>query len=161
MSDTLRLLLALLDIAPEMNRMLGREWPRFRDELLCSFDASTRRIIGPRSIEIWMRYSNGCWRRPPPKWQELVRRAMQEALPAAPEGVVTRRAGASGEAVQPAAEDFTGVVMIPVFYGTDRARGGDAPMNYYTGKRGSPTFGVAGRYPARKRAVRTARTRAG
>ena len=32
MSDTLRLLLALLDIAPEMERLLRAEWPRFRDE---------------------------------------------------------------------------------------------------------------------------------
>jgi hypothetical protein len=34
MSDTLRLLLALLDIAPEMERLLGVEWSRLRDELL-------------------------------------------------------------------------------------------------------------------------------
>ena len=34
MSDTLQLILQLVDIAPVLERALGDEWPRFRDDLL-------------------------------------------------------------------------------------------------------------------------------
>jgi esterase/lipase superfamily enzyme len=139
MSDTLRLLLALLDIAPEMERLLGAEWTRFRDELFVlagrldrEDDAAAIRGILDALLERLLAEA-------PPEGQELVRRLMQE-----PDEAVTRRAGAREEAAQPAAEKIGGVVVIPVFYGTDRARGDDDALNnYYTGKRGSPTFGVA------------------
>jgi Alpha/beta hydrolase of unknown function (DUF900) len=141
MSDTLRLLLALLDIAPEMERLLGAEWPRFRDELLVlagrleqeddatgtDLDALIERLLAEA----------------PPEGQELVRRAMQEERPAEYDEAASRRDSAAGEVAQPAAEEIGGVVEIPVFYGTDRAQGGGGPKNYYTGKRGSSTFGIA------------------
>jgi esterase/lipase superfamily enzyme len=144
MPDTLRLLLALLDISPEMERLLGAAWPRFRDELLVlagrlnqedeaatiglDLDTLLAQLLEEASREV----------------QELVRRAMREALAGEPDEAVTRHGGAMGGAAQPAAEEIGAVVEIRVFYGTDRAHGGgDAPKNYYTGSRGSPTFGVA------------------
>jgi hypothetical protein len=107
MSDTLRLLLALLDIAPEMKRLLGAEWPRFRDELLVlagrleqeddatgtDLDALIERLLAEA----------------PPEGQELVRRAMQEERPAEYDEAAFRRDSATGEVAQPAAEEIGGV----------------------------------------------------
>src|SRR4051812_40011207 len=124
MSDTLRLLLALLDIAPEMKRLLGEEWPRFRDELLVlagSLNQEDNAAAIGRDLDTLL---ERLLAEAPPEGQELVRRAMLEALPAEPDEAVTRRAGAAEGAAQPAAEEIGGVVVIPVFYGTDRARGG-------------------------------------
>jgi esterase/lipase superfamily enzyme len=47
------------------------------------------------------------------------------------------------EIVRPDADEATGIVTIPVFYGTDRARGDDTPTNYFRGERGAPAFGIA------------------
>ena len=141
MSDTLRLLLALLDIAPELEQLLGAEWPRFRDELLVlagHLDREDDAAAIDRDLDALLEWLLA---EAPPEGQELVRRAMQEARPAEPDEAVTRRARVG--AAPPAAEEIGGVVVIPVFYGTDRARGGDTPKNYYTGKHGPPTFGVA------------------
>jgi esterase/lipase superfamily enzyme len=143
MSDTLRLLLALLDIAPDMQRLLGAEWPRLRDELLVLAGLLNREddaAVIDRDLDALL---ERLLEEAPPEGQELVRHAMQEALPAGSNEAVTRHTRVIVEAAQPTAEEIGGVVVIPVFYGTDRARGGDTPQDYYTGKRGSPTFGVA------------------
>ena len=143
MSDTIRLLLALLDIAPEMERLLGAEWPLVRDELLVLSGRLDREddqgAIGRDLDALLERLLTDA----PPERQELIRRAMQEALPAESAEAVTRGGIPVGGAAQSAAEEIGGVLKIPVFYGTDRAYGNNAPKNYYTGKRGSPTFGVA------------------
>src|SRR5262249_29828768 len=47
-------------------------------------------------------------------------------------------------AAAPVAEKPSGTVVIPVFYGTDRARGeNDTPARYYCGTRGPRSFGIA------------------
>ena len=144
MSDTLRLLLALLDIAPEMEMLLGEKWLRFRDELLvlagrlqqegdaAAIGRDLDELLGRLLVEA------------PPEGQKSVKSAMTKALPAQLKEPVIRRGRTTIVATKQAAEEIGGVVVIPVFYGTDRARGDDdAPKNYYTGERGSPTFGVA------------------
>jgi esterase/lipase superfamily enzyme len=139
MSDTLRLLLALLEIAPEMERLLGADWLGFRDDLLGlvgRLDQEDGAAAIGRDLDALIAQ---LLVQAPLEGQELVRHAMQEALSGEADEGVTRRG-----VPQAAAEEIGGVVVIPVFYATDRARGDDdIPHNYYTGKRGSPTFGVA------------------
>ncbi|SEP45294.1 Esterase/lipase superfamily enzyme [Rhodospirillales bacterium URHD0017] len=142
MSDTLRLLLALLELAPQLERLFGAEWPRFRDDLLVLAGRLDREddaaSIGQDLDELLGRLLAEA----PPEGQDLVRRAMQETQE--PEESATRRGGATIEFAPPPAEQIEHVVVIPVFYGTDRARGpDDGPKTYYTGKRGSPAFGIA------------------
>lgn len=146
MSDTLRLLLALLDLGPRLNTLLGDRWPAHRDELLelagrasrgddpdelrRALDALVQRLLAEAPAA------------------ELVRRAVQTTAPAATKEVVVRRGRVSpppvaSEVVRPSTDEVTGVVAIPVFYGTDRARGDDTPANYFRGERGAPAFGIA------------------
>jgi esterase/lipase superfamily enzyme len=143
MSDTLRLLLALLDLGPQLENLLGGKWPAYRDELLelagraghdddqgelrHGLDALVQRLLAEEPAA------------------ELVRRAIPQPAPA-PE-IVIRRGRVSpplvSEIVRPDADEATGIVTIPVFYGTDRARGDDTPANYFRGARGVPAFGIA------------------
>jgi esterase/lipase superfamily enzyme len=143
MSDTLRLLLALLDLGPELENLLGGKWPVYRDELLelagraghdddqselrHGLDALVQRLLAEEPAA------------------ELVRRAIPQPAPA-PE-IVIRRGRVSppvvSEIVRPDSDEATGIVTIPVFYGTDRARGDDTPANYFRGARGAPAFGIA------------------
>jgi esterase/lipase superfamily enzyme len=140
MSDTLRLLLALLDLGPQLENLLGGKWPAYRDDLLelagraghCdgpgddpgelrrALDALVQRLLAEAPAA------------------GLVRRAVQETEPAPAKEIVVRRGR-----VRPSADEATGIVTIPVFYGTDRARGDDTPANYYRGARGTPAFGIA------------------
>ncbi|WP_136623570.1 alpha/beta hydrolase [Bradyrhizobium centrolobii] len=143
MSETLRLLLALLDLGPRLKDLLGDKWPTYSDELLelagragrgddpaelrRTLDALVQRLLAETPAA------------------ELVRRAMQPAAPTISTETVVRRGRVPlpSQVVRPSTDDVTGIVTIPVFYGTDRARGGDAPASYYTGRRGEPAFGVA------------------
>jgi esterase/lipase superfamily enzyme len=144
MSDTLRMLLALLDIAPEMERLLGAKWPFFRDQLLVlagRLDQEEDAAAIGRDLDALL---ERLLTETPPEAQQLIRHTMRETLAAGPKAAVTRRGRAAPEPTQPPAEISAGIVVIPVFYGTDRARGDDnSPTNYYIGKRGSPAFGVA------------------
>ncbi|MER9702216.1 alpha/beta hydrolase [Mesorhizobium sp. M0146] len=143
MSETLRLLLALLDIAPEMKRLLKAEWPTFRDELLVlagRLDHEDDTAAIGRELDALL---ERVLAEAPPEGQKLVRRAMQEVFSAEQNEPVMRRADPAQKVAEAAADEIGGVVVVPVFYGTDRARGDEAPKSYYTGKRGLPTFGIA------------------
>jgi len=135
MSDTLRLLLALLELGPRLKDLLGDKWSPYGDELLelagraghgddpdqlrRALDALVQRLLAEEPAA------------------ELVRRAMPE--PAVTKEIVIRRGRVSppviSEIVRPSVDEVTGVVAIPVFYGTDRARGDDTPANYFRGER--------------------------
>src|SRR5947209_19994857 len=143
MSDTLRLLLALLELGPRLEHLLGGKWPAYRDELLelagragdgddpnalrRALDALVQRLLAEQPAA------------------ELVRRTLPESAPA--QEIVVRRGRASppliSEIVRPSADEATGIVTIPVFYGTERARGDDTPANYFGGERGALAFGIA------------------
>ncbi len=65
---------------------------------------------------------------------ELVRRAVQQTAPAAAKEIVIRRGRASppptaSEIVRPTKDEVTGIVAIPIFYGTDRR-----PRRQYAGE---------------------------
>jgi esterase/lipase superfamily enzyme len=146
MSDTLRLLLALLELGPRLKDLLGDKWPPYGEELQelagragqgedpaklrQSLDLLLVRLLGEAPAT------------------ELVQRVMADmAAPTGAAETVTRRGRVSPpvvpDIVQPTTDDTSGVVTIPVFYGTDRARGDDTPANYFRGERGAPTFGIA------------------
>jgi esterase/lipase superfamily enzyme len=151
MSDTLRLLLALLDLGPQLECLLGGKWPAYRDELLelagraghgdslgdnlGDDPGALRRALGALVQRLLAEAPAA----------ELVRRAIPEA--AATQDVVIRRGRVSppqtSEIVRRSADEATGIVAIPVFYGTDRARGDDTPANYFGGERGALAFGIA------------------
>src|SRR6476660_242467 len=104
MSDTLRLLLALLDIAPEMEMLLGEQWLRFRDELLvlagrlqqegdaAAIGRDLDELLGRLLVEA------------PPEGQKSVKSAMRKALPAQLAQPVIRRGRATIVAIKPAAD---------------------------------------------------------
>jgi len=140
MPDTLRLLLALLELGPRLSDLLGDKWPRYSDELQelaaragrgedpdefrLALDLLVARLLGDARAA------------------DLVQHALEQAKPEESE-TVTYRGRASLPPVQPTKDETTGVVTIPVFYGTDRARGDDTPANYFRGARGTLSFGVA------------------
>jgi esterase/lipase superfamily enzyme len=79
---------------------------------------------------------------------ELIERVMEQmSSPVGTTETVIRRGHVpptvAPEIVRPTADEATGVVTIPVFYGTDRNRGGDTPAKYFGGARGTPSFGIA------------------
>lgn len=146
MSDTLRLLLALLDLGPKLETLLGAGWPAYRDELLelagragrgddpgelrRALDALVQRLLTEAPAT------------------EMVRQAVEKTAPTAAKEIVIRRGRVSpppvaAEVVRPSTDEATGIVAIPVFYGTDRARGDDTPAGYYRGERGALAFGIA------------------
>lgn len=146
MSDTLRLLLALLDLGPQLKSLLGESWPTYSDELLelagragrgddpdevrRALDALVQRLLAEAPAA------------------ELVRRAVQQTAPAAAKEVVIRRGRVTpppiaSEIVRPTTDEATGIVAIPIFYGTDRARGDNTPARYFGGARGAFAFGIA------------------
>ncbi|QPF93690.1 alpha/beta hydrolase [Bradyrhizobium commune] len=145
MSDTLRLLLALLGLGPQLEKLLGDKWPAYRDDLLelagragegndpgelrRALDALVQRLLAEAPAA------------------EIVRRAVQATQPAPVKEIVIRRGRPPppvvSEIVRPSADEATGIVTIPVFYGTDRARGGDTPASYFRGERGTLAFGIA------------------
>lgn len=143
MSDTLRLLLQLIDIAPILERAFGDEWRSYRDELLalsgrlqrdgCSaaFDKDLDAFLA-RLLETAAEEAKGA-----------IRRAIAPI-----EDMDNWRAGgvfygggvvAGGESML-ALPDH--VVEVPVFYGTDR-NPSDA-NDHYEGRRGDDvSYGVA------------------
>lgn len=146
MSDTLRLLLALLDLGPRLKDVLGDRWPAYSDALLelagragrCDDPDQLRRALDALVQRLLAEAPAA----------ELVRRAVHATVPAAAKEIVIRRGRASpppmaSEIVRPSTDEVTGIVAIPVFYGTDRARGDDTPANYYRGERGTLAFGIA------------------
>lgn len=149
MSDTLRLLLALLDLGPRLRDLLGDKWQAYSDELL---DLAGRAIQGDDPVGLRQALDALVQRLlAEPPAAELVRRAVQPPVaPTMSPEIVVRRGRLAAPApppaptpAQPRTDEATGIVKIPVFYGTDRARGDDTPANYFTGLRGDPAFGIA------------------
>ncbi|KRQ08140.1 alpha/beta hydrolase [Bradyrhizobium manausense] len=146
MSDTLRLLLALLELGPRLKDLLADKWPPYADELQelagragngedparlrQSLDLLLVRLLAEAPAT------------------ELVAHVMEDmAAPAPATETVTRRGRVSPlvvpDIVEPTTDEATGIVTIPVFYGTDRARGDDTPARYFGPARGTPSFGIA------------------
>ncbi|WP_439409241.1 alpha/beta hydrolase [Bradyrhizobium sp. DASA03076] len=146
MSDTLRLLLALLELGPRLKDLLADKWPPYADELQelagragkgedparlrQSLDLLLARLLAEAPAT------------------ELVAHVMEDtAAPAPATETVTRRGRVSPlvvpDIVESTTDEATGIVTIPVFYGTDRARGDDTPARYFGAARGTPSFGIA------------------
>ncbi|MFT4115147.1 alpha/beta hydrolase [Bradyrhizobium sp.] len=147
MSDTLRLLLALLELGPRLKDLLGDRWPPYGDELLVLAGRADHgedpETLRPALDVLVARLLTE------PSAMELIEQVLVETAPVpvpAPE-TVTRRGRVSPlivpDIAQPKTDEATGVVTIPVFYGTDRARGDDKPASYFRGERGAPAFGIA------------------
>lgn len=146
MSDTLRLLLALLEVGPRLKDLLGDKWPSYGDELQQlagraghGDDPETfRQSLDLLVVRLLAE----------PETMELIQQVMADiAAPATTTKTVIRRGRVSTlvvpDIVQPATDETTGVVTVPVFYGTDRARGDDTPANYFNGTRGMFSLGIA------------------
>lgn len=150
MSDTLRLLLALLELGPRLKDLLGDKWPPYGEELQ-ELAGRAGRGEDPdklrQSLDLLVVRLLA-----EPSAMEIVERLMADmAAPAAARETVTRRGFPGGrvsppvvpDTVQPTTDETTGVVTIPVFYGTDRARGDDTPARYFGGARGTLSLGIA------------------
>ena len=134
MSDTLRLLLALLELGPRLKDLLGDKWPPYADELQELAGRAGRGEDPDRLRQSLDLLVVRLLAEPPA--MELVERVMADmAAPVATRETVTRRGRVSPpvvpDTVQPTTDEATGVVTIPVFYGTDRARGDDTPARYF------------------------------
>ncbi|MBR1088563.1 alpha/beta hydrolase [Bradyrhizobium manausense] len=146
MSDTLRLLLALLELGPRLSGLLEDKWPPYRDELM-ELAARAGRGDDPDKLRSALDLLVIRLLAEPPA-THLVERLMEDmATPTAVTETVTRRGHVAPVVVpdiaRPTTDQSTGVVTIPVFYGTDRARGDDTPSHYFGGARGTLSFGMA------------------
>jgi esterase/lipase superfamily enzyme len=146
MSDTLRLLLALLGLGPRLKDLLGDKWPPYADELQALAGRASQGEDPARLRQSLDLLVVRLLAEPPA--MELVERVMADlAAPVGAQETVTRRGRGTApvvpDIVQPSTDEATGVVTIPVFYGTDRARGDDTPSNYFRGERGTLSLGVA------------------
>lgn len=145
MSPNAQLLLALLDLSPGLERALGDAWPAFRDDLLVlagrlENDGDTPALR--RDVDAFVQR---LLTSAPAEAAKAVRGAVQQAAVAGRPTTVRRRGGVKG-APQPAAGASTepdDAVVVPIFYGTDRAPANDTPQPGYSGTRGTPGFGVA------------------
>lgn len=161
MPDMLRLLLALLDLGPKLEILLGADWSTHRDTLL---DLAGRAGRGEDAAGLRAELDALVQRLlHDPRAADLVRQAVARATPAIESEIVVRRGRVTpppplpadisadifrgrdrlSEVVRPEKDDNTGIVTIPVFYGTDRARGDDTPAGYYGAARGTLAFGIA------------------
>ncbi|MBR0774390.1 alpha/beta hydrolase [Bradyrhizobium diazoefficiens] len=153
MPYALRLLFALLDLGPELEKLLGDKWPAYRDQLLA---LSAR--VGESDVSAELRDALEALvaqlLTETPQAADLVRRAVadlrrqaeDEAAARESAGMVRRRGRVrplDGTVLLSDEEDNTGVLKVPVFYGTDRARGDDTPSGYFRGLRGALAFGIA------------------
>ena len=146
MSDTLRLLLALLELGPRLKDLLGDKWPPYGDELQ-ELAARAGRGDDPAKLRPALDLLVVRLLGEAPA-MELVERVTEEmAAPTAATETVTRRGRVTPlvvpDIVQPSTDETTGVVTIPVFYGTDRARGDETPARYFGGSRGTLSLGIA------------------
>jgi esterase/lipase superfamily enzyme len=145
------LLLALLGVAPELQRILGDDWTPFRDEILVLAGRLEQEGDTQTLGDALNDFVRRLLKTAPPDATNAVRGAMQRAQPASATTRTTRgaaraeRGGRAGRAPDKAAtSEPVGTVVIPVFYGTDRASTDDPdPQNRYSGSRGSLGFGVA------------------
>jgi esterase/lipase superfamily enzyme len=147
-TDTASIIGSLLEIAPELERVLGEEWPEVRD-LLARMAAQVDDENALDSLRLEL--------------DNLLARLLDGPLGAEVRRVLAQTAGhrllvdrgsvlvmgpAHGQNLaptpgSPARLDADGVVFVPVFYGTSRAwRGGDDPAECYTADRAELAFGV-------------------
>src|SRR5437879_8778733 len=120
MSDTLRLLLALLELGPRLRDLLGDKWSPYGDELL-ELAGRAGRGDDPDELRRALALLVVRLLAEPPA-TELVEQVMAETAPAAAKETATRRGRVSPlvvpDIVRPSTDETTGVVTIPVFYGT-------------------------------------------
>ena len=160
MSDTLRLLLALLELGPRLKDLLGDKWPPYGDELQ-ELAARAGRGVDPAKLRPALDLLVVRLLGEAPA-MELVERVTEEmAAPTASTETVTRRGRVTPlvvpDIVQPSTDETTGVVTIPVFYGTDRARGDETPARYFGGSRGDAVLRESLRSPCPRAAATSAR----
>ena len=147
MAPNVRLLLALLDLAPDMERLLGVPWIPLRDELLVLTgrleQEGDSRALGDALNDVIQRLLNSG----SPEAAAAVRGAVKAARPATPARNAVRgpsRARPVTPPAEPTTPEAVGSVVIPVFYGTDRSPTDDPdPRKRFGGGRGSLAFGVA------------------
>ena len=138
MSQTVQLIMGLLDAAPEMEKALGTAWAEVALELarLCArLDAEGDSSELRRQVDVLIaRLSAG-------PTAGIVRKVLQQVRSSAPGALKKGGLPAPGTVPRPldavATQDESAVV-IPVWYGTCREWSGSD----YTGRRGAPAFGV-------------------
>lgn len=141
MSANSSLLLGLLDLAPEFQSALGDAWPEVRDELLLlagrleneGDTVSLRRDLDrllDRLLKIVPPATAGTLR-------ALLRKPQMDVASSTLRGAYGQ--GPKSGDTEPAAE---GAIVVPVFYGTDRAPSNNLDGRY-GGDRGEPGYGIA------------------
>jgi esterase/lipase superfamily enzyme len=151
MSETVELLMGLLDAEAELEQLLGDEWPALRDELadlVGRLDAEGENVVLRRQVD---NYFGRLLVRPASRQvaQDVMARVQSENENDSPTRGPTRfgegreiREVKESDATQSATVD--GCIVVPVFYGTDRAFRNDTdPRRCYLGERGALGFGVA------------------
>jgi esterase/lipase superfamily enzyme len=140
MTDTNRLVLALLGIAEELTLLLGDAWPPVRDALATlapGIDADTDSMDRRHQVDALLERLLA----------SPARSLVQEALKGTITGgvVVSIRRGLDFPiAGAPPVEPPRVMVTIPVYFGTDRAEDENASVeDRYSGARGELGFGVA------------------
>jgi len=140
MSDTLRLLLRLIDLAPVLEPALGDDWPRCRDELL-ALSGRLEREGGCAALDEDL---DALLARLLSSVPEGVKVAIRQAMATVDVPDIWRAGGvAPGAPARPALPTWPDhVVEVPVFFGTDRMPSpGDG---HFEGRRGDAvSYGVA------------------
>jgi esterase/lipase superfamily enzyme len=141
MPYALRLLFALLELGPELERLLGDRWPAYHDELLALSGRVGENDDPVELLQALEALVERLTAETPQAAADLVRQSVDEVLA----GRVRRRGGGrpGGTVLLSDEGNDGGILKVPVFYGTDRARGDDTPAGYFLGLRGAPTFGIA------------------
>ncbi len=140
MTETNLVVLALLSIAEELKLLLGDDWPAVRDAfaaLAPGIDADTDSAERRRLVdELLARLLASPAR-------TRVREVLKGTVPGA--DVLSTRRGLDFPIATPTPVEVPrGVVMIPVYFGTDRAAVEDAAVeDRYSEERGELGFGVA------------------
>jgi esterase/lipase superfamily enzyme len=139
-SPNVTLLLALLDLAPEMDAALGEAWPTVRDQLLLLISrAQNDGDTGQLSRDL-NRLLDYLLKNAPTTIVSGVRASLR-AVTAIPDQQPLRKPKGVHEGGHPP-PSAAGAVVLPVFYSTDRGLSGD-PVDRYAAVRGDVTYGVA------------------
>lgn len=151
MSNTLKLLIALIEISQDLERTMGSLWASFRNGLLDlsgRFEQEGESLIFDKDLdELIARLLHAA----SPDGKALIRRAIVKTSPEEESQVwrstaIAVRSGGVTKVVPPSSELLPeGVIEMPVFYGTDRKVSGvGRPDNYYSGRRGDDVaYGIA------------------
>jgi esterase/lipase superfamily enzyme len=150
MSETVELLMALLDAEAELEQLLGDQWPALRDELadlVGRLDAEGENAVHRRQVDAFVgRLLDN------PVTRQAARNVMTQVQSGTETNRQTRGAARFGEGKTGAVKEsdttqsatVDGCIVVPVFYGTDRAFRTDLDVRRcYLGERGTLGFGVA------------------